>query len=302
MKEKIEAIFAAAQSAMVEALRNGVAPWSRPWAVGRAMPWNAATGKEYGGLANAFLLMVAGAAHGGNAWIGWGQAAAKGGRVKAGQEKAYTWILAPMIGKKKDNATGIEEKRLYGFRTVHVYNVAQCEGIEIPAPVCNDVPPNEAAEAIVASFEAPPAILHDGGNRACYSPLSDAIHLPERSRFVSADAYYATLFHELVHATGHAKRLARTGITAGWEKTSHDYSEEELVAEMGAAYLCALAGITTNVEQSAAYVAGWLARLENDGTILHRATIAAQRATRTIAARYLATRAAEAAEATEAAA
>jgi antirestriction protein ArdC len=303
MKEKIEAIFAQAQAAMVEALRNGVAPWSKSWGTVHAHPWNAGTGREYKGLANAFLLMIgAMRVGGGNAWIGWGQAAAKGGKVRPGQEKEYTWILAPMIGKKKNAATGLEEKRLYGFRTVHVYNVSQCEGITIPEPERHDCPPNEIADAIIAGYSERPAILHDGGNSAFYCPLSDSVHLPERERFTSADAYYSTLFHELGHSTGHEKRLARPGIVKGWEKTKHDYSEEELVAEMVAAYLCALAGINSTVEQSAAYIAGWLARLENDGTILHRATMAAQAAAKRIAGAYLAARYAEEPAADEAAA
>ena len=104
----------------------------------------------------------------------------------------------------------------------------------------------------------PPEIQH-AGSKAFYSPITDRITLPPRELFASAEEYYATALHETVHSTGHQKRLAREGICEVAPFGSAVYSKEELCAEMGAAYLCAEAGIAaTVIENQAAYVAGWL--------------------------------------------
>jgi antirestriction protein ArdC len=126
---------------------------------------------------------------------------------------------------------------------------------------------------------APPAIRHDGGSRAFYRPSTDSVHLPPREAFIGADGYLSTLFHELVHSTGHPARLARPAVTDGALFGDHAYSEEELVAEIGAAYLCTHVGIAgRTIENTAAYVASWLRALQNDRRMLLRAAQRAQRA------------------------
>ncbi len=115
--------------------------------------------------------------------------------------------------------------------------------------------PIEVAERLVAGMPNPPEIVH-GGSKAFYSAISDRVTIPPRNLFSSAEEHVATLVHELVHSSGHQKRLARESIT---EAGSPVYSKEELCAEMGAAFLCAEAGISPAViENQAAYVAGWL--------------------------------------------
>ena len=124
----------------------------------------------------------------------------------------------------------------------------------------------------------PPEIVH-AGSKAFYSPITDRVTLPTPDLFASAEEYYATGFHELIHSTGHEKRLARESILEAAPFGSATYSVEELVAEMGAAYLCAESGISPAViENQAAYLAGWLNKLRHDRGLVIRAAGQAQRA------------------------
>jgi antirestriction protein ArdC len=124
----------------------------------------------------------------------------------------------------------------------------------------------------------PPEIVH-AGLKAFYSPITDRVTLPTPDLFSSAEEYYATGFHELIHSTGHEKRLARESILEAAPFGSPTYSVEELVAEMGAAYLCAESGISPAViENQAAYLAGWLNKLRDDRRLVIRAASQAQRA------------------------
>lgn len=117
----------------------------------------------------------------------------------------------------------------------------------------------------------PPEIQH-AGSKAFYSAISDRVTMPPRNLFTSAEEYAASLFHELAHASGAAKRLNRPSITKGAPFGSAVYSQEELIAEMGAAFLCAEAGISPAViDNQAAYVAGWLKKLRDDRTLLTHA-------------------------------
>jgi antirestriction protein ArdC len=164
-----------------------------------------------------------------------------------------------------------------------VFNVEQCE---LPQAALDKLPkiethehdPIEAAEKIIAGMPNPPEIRY-AGSKAFYSSITDRITLPPRELFVSAEEFYATALHETVHSTGSQKRLARESILEAAPFGSQTYSAEELVAEMGAAYLCAEAGISNVVlENQAAYVAGWLKKLRDDRKLLIHAATQAQRA------------------------
>jgi antirestriction protein ArdC len=118
-----------------------------------------------------------------------------------------------------------------------------------------------------------------GGNRACYSPSLDYCNIPHQHTFDTIESFYDTVFHELSHSTGHANRLGRKGVTETSYFGSHEYSKEELVAERGAAFLCGHVGIeNTTIENSAAYLQGWLKALKNDKTLLIHAAAQAQKA------------------------
>src|SRR5690606_7875847 len=165
-------------------------------------------------------------------------------------------------------------------RYYRVWNLLQTDGVAVPASGTPAVPTVAvSADSVVSRMPTPPAIRHDGGARAFYRPSTDSIHLPPRDAFRDVDGYQATLFHELVHSTGHPTRLARPAVSDGTLFGDHAYSEEELVAEIGAAYLCAHVGIAERtLENSAAYVASWLRVLRDDRRLLLRAAQHAQRA------------------------
>jgi antirestriction protein ArdC len=157
-----------------------------------------------------------------------------------------------------------------------VFNLDQCEGIADPEPAATfEHDPIEAGEQIIAGYSGP-EIIH-GGGRACYSPELDRVMLPERNRFETAGGYYSTAFHELAHSTGHHSRLAR--LEPGAAFGSEPYAKEELIAEMSAAFLAAKAGLKDEtLEQSAAYIEGWMKAIRKDPKLVIQAASAAQKA------------------------
>ncbi len=176
--------------------------------------------------------------------------------------------------------------RIPMIRYYNVYNGASIEGIDfqleklqIGRAVPDTAPENQAAALIVENYPNPPAIKHEG-NQAYYSPSGDYVKMPKKEQFDSINDYYRTLFHELTHSTGHEKRLDR-GINLMLEKD--DYAKEELVAEFGAVFLSAWAGIMWyNNKNHAAYLKGWnsaIKEAENDNKFLMKAASLAQAAT-----------------------
>jgi len=257
---------------IVGLLEQGTVPWHKPWSVTTGLPRNLVTQKAYRGI-NPFLLMAAGyeSPH----WLTFRQAIQLGGSVKKG-EKACPVVFWKQMELTNKESGEVEKMPL--LRMYFVFNVAQCEGLKnIPAEDTSTFVATEAAE-IVAGMPEPPAIKH-GMARAYYSPANDLVGMPEPKRFTSEDAYHATLFHELVHSTGHEKRLKRQSITERNGFGSDPYCKEELIAELGSAFLCGHAGIVERtIDNSAAYLEGWLKRLQEDKTLIVYAAAQAQKA------------------------
>jgi antirestriction protein ArdC len=163
--------------------------------------------------------------------------------------------------------------------------VEQCDGLTVPqiekptTPNANAVEQDEACEAIVTGWTNRPTLhlTSQSEMRAYYVPRTDAVHMPARNRFIDAPHFYSTLFHELVHSTGHESRLNRTFGTHFGDEL---YSKEELVAEMGAAFLCAIAEIANEHtdRNTTAYLQSWIAKLEEDNRLIVHAAANAQRA------------------------
>lgn len=253
-------------------LEAGTVPWRRPWKGGSEAPRNFVSRKAYRGI-NLFLLHAAGFAS--PFWLTFRQVQSLDGRVKKG-EKSFPVVFWKVLEEQENG----ESKKIPFLRYHSVFNVAQCEGITVPAPpeVNGAFEPIEKCDAVVAQMPRPPAILH-GGARACYSPREDKVTMPEAKLFESPAAYYTTLFHELTHATGHPSRLNRKEVNDPVQFGSTTYSREELVAEMGAAYLsghCAIEDATLN--QSASYIQNWLERLKDDRKLVVHAAAQAQKA------------------------
>jgi len=176
-----------------------------------------------------------------------------------------------------------KSRRRFVLRYYRLFNLEQCE---LPQTVLDKLPkiethqhdPIEAAERIVAGMPNPPEIQY-AGSKAFYSPITDRITLPPRELFTSTEEIYACLFHEASHASGSVKRLNRKSITEAAPFGSPTYSFEELVAEFSGAYLCAEAGISPAVlENQAAYIQGWAAKLRTDKRMVVIAAAQAQKA------------------------
>lgn len=275
---------------LIDALEQGVVPWKQPWK--RAdMPRNLVTKQAYRG-SNVFALLFQG--YRSPFWCTFKQALALGGHVKKGQHGTpivfWRWVSEK---KRADGTIEQLERAIPHVRYYTVFNVEQCEGLT--APVAADAPrgfdPVAAAEALVAAMPQRPA-MREGGDVASYAPALDLVSMPARDRFYAAAGYYGTLFHELTHSTAHESRLARKASLKEWTPFgSPAYSQEELVAEMGASFLLASCDLVSDatVQHSAAYLQNWLKALKADPAMLVTAGAQAQKAADFIAGRAAAT-------------
>jgi len=257
---------------IVELMEQGTVPWHKPWNVSTGLPRNLVTKKPYRGI-NPFLLKAAG--YDSPHWLTFRQAVQLGGSVKKGEKACPVvfWKALNVTDEKSSEAVRIPLLRLY-----FVFNVAQCEGLKnVPAEDTSSFAETQAAD-IVAGMPQQPAIKL-GMKQAYYSPSSDTVGMPVPERFDTEEAYHAALFHELVHSTGHEKRLKRQSIMERNGFGTDPYCKEELTAELGSAFLCGQAGIVERtIDNSAAYLDGWLKRLKEDKTLIVYAAAQAQKA------------------------
>ena len=269
-------IYAMITEKIIEQLEKGVVPWRMPWnGYIKGFPMNFTSKKEYRGV-NIFLLKLA--MRSTPYWVTFKQAKQLKGSIKKG-EKGYPVIFWKFL-ETTDKETG-EKKNIPLLRYYTVFNLDQCEGIELPEidqPETREFSPIEQAEKIISDMPNRPTINHNEA-RAYYRPSADLVNMPKKELFLSDAEYYSTMFHELSHSTGHTSRLNRENEAKNHMFGSADYSKEELIAEMGAAFLCAESNIENEtIENSAAYIAGWLCKLKNDTKLLIQAAGKAQKA------------------------
>lgn len=273
-------VYQVINSRVMELMEQGqLPPWKRSWNAQSNYPKNLVSGKKYQGV-NVFMLACQ--QHSSPWWLTYNQVKSKNGYVIKGSKS--TPVIFWKCLDKKDSIPGVgsEEQgngKIPLLRYYSVFNIEQTEGITPPPAeeTHNTFDPITRAEEIIANMPLLPEIKY-GGNRAYYSPTLDYIQLPHLHTFDSAEEAACCKFHEAVHATGHSNRLGRKGVTETSYFGSHEYSKEELCAEMGAAFLCGHAGIENTLENSAAYLAGWLKALKNDKTLLVHAAAQAQKA------------------------
>ena len=261
---------------IIKQLESGVAPWRKPWTC--QTPANLHTQKEYRGL-NVFTLASQGFPS--RFWLTYNQATKLGGRIRKGEKSSP--VIFWNIGDERETTTqdGTKEtSRPFLLRYYSVFNLSQAEGIDIPASLLQEARTNdpiETCEQLVKNMPDSPAF--EQSDKAWYSPSNDVVGMPARGLFHSSEEYYATVFHELAHSTGHAKRLHRENFDNPLSFGSESYSKEELIAEMTAAMLCGIAGIEERIlENSAAYLKTWIARLKSDSRLLVSAASHAQKA------------------------
>ena len=256
---------------MVAEMEQGIIPWQKPWlAAGAAISHT--TGKPYS-LLNQMLLGRAGK------YLTFKQVQQEGGYVRKGEKSSmvvfWKWI------DKEDEETR-EVKQIPFLRYYNVFHVDQCEGITAKhnANHPHNANTDAAAEAIIVDYVRREGVHmeHVEGDRAFYRPSTDSITLPLLAQFAETAEYYGTAFHEMVHSTGHTKRLNRLDATAFFG--SESYSKEELIAEIGAAALVNHVGLETDksFSNNAAYVQNWLQALKTDKRFIVSAAGKAEKA------------------------
>jgi len=281
-----EDIYARITTRIIESLEAGVRPWMKPWnadhAAGRITRPLRHTGQPYAGV-NIIMLWMEAEARGYAApiWMTFRQARELGGHVRKG-EKGVLVVYANSITKtEQDDETGedVEHKIPY-LKGYTVFNVEQID--ELPAHYYAEaaepvLAPAERIAPVEAFLAATGASVSHGGNQACYMPAADRIQMPPFEFFCDPESYYATLLHETVHWTKHPSRLCRE--FGRKRRGDEGYAMEELVAEIGAAFLSADLEVTPDIrEDHASYIASWLKVLKNDKRAIFTAAGHAHRA------------------------
>jgi len=280
---------------IIAELEAGRFPWVQPWgqvddgggAVAPGLPRNALTSRPYSGI-NILILWKAVTERGwpSQRWLTFRQALQAGGSVRKGARGTtvvYADSFTPAAERERAREAGEDAKAIPFLKRFTLFNVAQCEGLRdglaadpAPRPEPEIVP---LAEEVIAASGVDFRI---GGDKAYYVPSADYVQVPPQSAFFVAVNYYRTALHELTHATGHVSRLDRKLMTGLGGK---DYAREELVAEMGSAFLCAALGIVPTVRH-ADYLAHWLELLKEDSRAIFRAASYASNAADWILARH----------------
>ena len=270
---------------IIEALEQGKIPWEKPWVgVDGEAQKNLISKKSYRGI-NTILLSIY--APDEEWFLTFKQAREKGGQVRAGAKgiPVVYWNFVLVDTDDKDSNGKTIQKRLGFLKYYTVFALKDVDGIERPVtaekPVTSVIQRCTSAEVLLSQAE----VKYIKGDRAYYSPIDDYIGLPEVEQFKSQEHFYGTALHELVHWTGHESRLDRfKGNDALAAFGSESYSKEELVAEIGSAYLSAQLGLVTeDIERNnAAYIQSWLGALRNDKKLVVGAAARAQKAVRFI--------------------
>jgi antirestriction protein ArdC len=275
-------IYQEVTNTIISELEQGAAPWVKPWksgsCAGGAMPYNASSGKRYRGV-NIPLLMGVSSVYGSPAFVTFKQALDLGGHVRKGERGTtvvfWKFLKAAAPAGETSTADDGDAKLIPMARAYTVFNVAQCDGLQLPAiDAPKPINPDARSAELEAAIANTGARITHGHQGAFYTSAGDAIGLPNFEQFRDASNYYATAFHELAHWTGHESRLARK---LGNRFGSEAYAAEELIAELSAAFLCADRGVTGELRH-AGYLDSWLKVLRNDKRAIFTAASKAQQA------------------------
>ena len=261
---------------IIDLLEAGTIPWQMPW-TDAGVPMNLMSKRPYRGI-NLWLLLSLNYEQ--NLFLTWDQLKKIGGSVNK-NEHGHIVVFWKKNVKKEEQEEGKDSKTVTMLRYYKVFNIAQCRDIPahlIPELIKSEGDPILECEAVVNCMPESPLLIFKG-KKAYYDVSKDNVVLPQLKSFKTSEAYYSTLFHELVHSTGSDKRLGRKTITEMAEFGSEPYSIEELIAELGAAYLNSYTGILDKeLQNSAAYIQGWLEKLKNDKRFIITASGQAQKA------------------------
>ena len=262
---------------IIAELEKGTIPWKKPWSCSSGAI-SRATGKPYSVL-NQLLLPQSGE------YVTFRQAIEEGYPVKKGEKASMVYFFKFIDAEDKE--TG-EKKQIPLLKYYSVFHISQCPGMKprfaSSVQVHSDLQPDKRADQILQEYvdRSGVTLKKQQSNRAYYSPTLDTIVVPVISQFADVSEFYSTAYHEAVHSTGHPARLNRISDIANFG--SESYSNEELVAEIGASYLVNAAGLetTSSLRNSAAYIKGWLSTLKNDKRLIVSAAGKAEKAVRLI--------------------
>ena len=262
-------IYETITNKIIEKLEEGTIPWKKPFQDGDGTPVNWVTQKPYRGI-NTFLLD-------GGEYATYKQIKDNGGTVLKGEKGNQIVFWKLMDIEDKDTQ---EDKKIPLLKTYTVFKIGvQTKGIEPKRKMVEHEHQSiEQAEEIYKNYMNGPdfTFKNDG---AYYKPTLDVVNVPPMKSFADVNAYYSTLFHEMVHSTGHKTRLDRAGVVSFNGFGTVQYSKEELVAELGASMLCGVAQIdNTTLDNSASYIKSWLKALKDDQTLIISASQLAQKA------------------------
>lgn len=273
-------IYQTVTDSIIKALESGVKPWQCPWKRNgqiSGIPSNYTTGDAYSGI-NIMLLWCSAAQQGfqDSRWMTYNQAKSAGAQVRKG-ERGTMAIFYKTLEKERDDG---EVEHIPVLKHFIVFNAQQTDGLprdgsdtQPAQPAGNIFDPLPQAETL---FKRSGAKITERGQQAFFRPATDEIYLPERHLFSRADDFYATGLHELVHWSGHQSRLSRD---MKGRSGSEEYAFEELIAELGSAFLMADLGLSGDVQHES-YIASWLTKLRNDKRYIFRAASAASKAHR----------------------
>ncbi len=269
----VKQLYAEVTASIIKDLEAGVASWVKPWKNGNGggiMPVNAATNRAYNGV-NIPILWHAQQTCGYPApqWMTYKQAQAAGAQVRGGEKSTHIVYTKKLTVTSELND---EDKQIAMLRVYSVFNVSQIDGLQT-APV-KEILNSQPADGAMRFVDAIKADIRVGGDRAAYIPSHDFITLPPEQAFTGREHYLATALHELTHWSGAKHRLDRDLNNRFGTKA---YAAEELVAELGAAFLCAHLGIQGELKH-AEYIATWITLLREDDRAIFTASSKASQA------------------------
>lgn len=263
-------VYEKVTSYIIESLQNNIAPWRKSWAPRGIRPQNLITNKPYRGI-NTLTTALTGESF----FLTYKQAQENDCQVRKGS-KGIPVVFWNFKDDEKTDKTlcFVKYYTIFPISCIDLSKPMQ-DKIDSIIPKGNEHKKIDLCESFIQKTNA---IIKHGSDKAYYIPSLDSIHLPDACQFDSIENYYVAAFHELTHWTGHDTRLKRDGIINTHNFGDPVYSKEELVAELGAAFLCADFGIENTIESSAAYISGWLKALKNDKKLIVEASQKAQKA------------------------
>ncbi len=282
-------IYQEVTNRLIEKMEAGVAPWRRSWSR-YGLARNYATDHIYTGINMILMNMTP---HKVPYFMTFNQVKQAGGKIRKGSKAEMVVYFNVYYKDEHDRTLKKHEARkafeqgqdiqiLKFIKYYNVFNIADVEGIdfELPQLELKDNEQIDACDRIILDMPNRPQISEENTDQPYYSPSRDVVNMPGLKQFDSPQAYYATLFHELAHSTGHADRLNREAITNPQGFGSEPYSQEELLAELAASFVCATVNIDYDeiTENSAAYLALWLKRLKEDPRFIFKVAADAQKA------------------------